>query len=73
MKKAEKKPEATPEKKKGFVTVNVPLLNVRIKPSLNADVVTQAKEGTELEKLGTVAKGTWIKVPEGYVMAEFVS
>ena len=63
-KKAEKKPK--------FVTVNCPLLNVRIKPDLAATIVKQVSEGEKLEKLGTAGKGVWVKVPDGYVMAEFV-
>ena len=73
MKKAEKKPAQTPEKKKEIVTVNVALLNVRAKPTKESEIVRQERKGTKLEKIGSAGKGAWTKIPDGYVMTEFVS
>lgn len=67
-------------RKRELVTVEAVRLNVRSKPTILADAVRTVTLGTELEKLGEV-RGLglgdqivdWIKVPDGYVMKEFVS
>lgn len=69
---AEKK--KTAPKKKEYVTVNCPLLNVRVKPDITSARLTQVSGGVKLEKLGEVNE--WYKIKTdgitGYVMAEFV-
>ena len=72
MRKAEKKPE-TPEKRHyKTVRVNAIRLSVRKEPSQDAEIVRIVAQGDELEKVRDY-NGEWIKVPDGYVMAEFVS
>jgi len=66
--------EKKTKKKKEYVTVNCPLLNVRVKPDITSARLTQVSEGVKLEKLGEVAE--WYKIKTdgitGYVMSEFV-
>lgn len=61
------------EKKKKLVAVTCKLLNVRMKPDITSSVVRQVGEGAQLEKISTVQKGEWTKIPDGYVMSKFVS
>ena len=69
----EKKKSNVKKEEKQFVTVNCNRLNVRINPDINSARVRQESKGAKLEMLGTAGNGKWIKVPGGYVMAEYVS
>lgn len=55
-----------------IATVECSLLNVRQKPSLNADVVKTVKHGDILVAHYTKNE-EWLAVEDGFVMAKFVS
>lgn len=63
--------EKKKETKKKKLTVNIPRLNVRQAPSMNAKIVKVVKMNDKLEFVDNY--GDWIKVKGGYVRAEYVS
>jgi uncharacterized protein YgiM (DUF1202 family) len=62
--------EAPTKPKKEYVTVKATTLFVRQAPSPGGKVVRVAQQGERLEVLERLAG--WIRVKDGYVMAEFV-
>ena len=67
---AKKAPES-PETRERKVKVRVPHLNIRKKPSLDADIVDVKHYMDDLTVESESVDG-WLKVAGGYVMAEYV-